>query len=408
MSLLRARRAQERRISDPYGARIPGPGEHGGTRHRHAYVSYDQGLRHSAVWACVDLRAGVMSSFPADVVRTRGGEHEQVDAPPFIQMPAYRTPWSSWIYQVISSLDLRGNFYGLITDFDRMGKPLKIEPLFPDAVSARYLTRSSMEWRVDGKLVPEEQIFHIAYRRLASGSPFGLSPISYAAANPVELGISAEQFGLDFFRDGAHPTSILSTDAEVNDEEARIVQARYLANIDGRKPVVLGYGLKAQQIQIAPEESQFLETISANDAVIARIFGVPGDMIDAMSPHRGSVTYSNREGRAIDWLAFRIRPLIKCIQDHISPLLVNGQDLRLNVASLIQADALTQAQMMQIQVQSHLLTADEGRHILDRPPMDDGVGKEPYPWPGAAVPTVAPGTTPPPTPADPSTGPSAA
>jgi phage portal protein BeeE len=52
------------------------------------------------------------------------------------------------------------------------------------------------------------------------GQRVGLSPVAYAAAT-LGIDIYSRSFASSFFSDGAHPSSILSTDMPVNQDQAR-------------------------------------------------------------------------------------------------------------------------------------------------------------------------------------------
>jgi phage portal protein BeeE len=76
---------------------------------------------------------------------------------------------------------------------------------------------------------------------------------------------------------------------------------------------VLGLGLKYTQIQVKPEESQFLATQQANVAQICRYFSVPAAMVDG--PSGGGMQYSNTEQRGIEFLTYSLAHWLKRIED---------------------------------------------------------------------------------------------
>lgn len=70
-----------------------------------------------------------------------------------------------------------------------------------------------------------------------------------------------------------------------------------------REPVVLGRGWKFEQIQIAPEESQFLETQGFSEAQCARIVGA--GVAEVLGYDTGTtMTYSNMVDRDISLLKY--------------------------------------------------------------------------------------------------------
>src|SRR5215468_2299387 len=64
-----------------------------------AMVTNDSALRHSAVWACLRLRANLISTFPVDVYRKQLGLQVEVPPPPVIVIPGgERCDYLEWMY----------------------------------------------------------------------------------------------------------------------------------------------------------------------------------------------------------------------------------------------------------------------------------------------------------------------
>jgi phage portal protein BeeE len=128
------------------------------------------------------------------------------------------------------------------------------------------------------------------------GRRLGMSVIS-RHATVIGQGLAASAFGLRWFLDGAHPSSILQNEDEpiVDETTAQLVKRRFMAAVRGtREPVVIGKGWKYQQIQVNAEESQFLDTQRYTAAECARIFG-PGIAEVLGYETGGSLTYANVE-----------------------------------------------------------------------------------------------------------------
>jgi HK97 family phage portal protein len=136
----------------------------------------------------------------------------------------------------------------------------------------------------------------------------GLSPVAYAR-QAIGLGLAVERFGASFFGDGASPSGLLTTNTMIGDEQAEVLNEKW-KSIHGkkRKTALLTGDLKWTPISIAPEESQFVETCKLNVAQIARVFGVPPEMIGGESGQ--SLTYANIESRALHFLKFSLAPLV--------------------------------------------------------------------------------------------------
>ena len=78
-------------------------------------VSPSTAMQHSAVWACVNLIAGSISTLPLAAYR-RGDRNPLPDVPPILRAPSAGWSLPDFLYAALQSLLLRGNAYGLIVD----------------------------------------------------------------------------------------------------------------------------------------------------------------------------------------------------------------------------------------------------------------------------------------------------
>ena len=133
----------------------------------------------------------------------------------------------------------------------------------------------------------------------------------------------------------------------------------------------MGAGIKYTPVQVTPNESQFLETISANMGDIARIFKVPVELIGGAA-EGSSVTYANREERSLDLLAFTIAPWLTKLEDLLDGLLPPGMYAKYNPDAMLRVDLITRFQAHAIALQNHFETLDEVRALENRAPLNNG------------------------------------
>lgn len=357
-------------------------------------ASVDDGtaMRHSAVWACVRLIAGVGSTLPIDQFRVVNGEQTPMSLAQVLADPSADVSPSVWRYQFWSSLLLAGNAYGLITEFTASGFPRRIDILSPNDVTwhdenGRWVTKVRNQ-QVDRW--PVGRLWH-ASMFASPGQPFGLSPIAHAARS-INTGLEAEKFGGDFFTGGGHPTSILKTDQSPTPEQAKSAVDALTAATKDRRPVAFGSGWDLQQVQINPTDSQFLDTQRFTVEQIARVYGVFPEMIGAATSG-SSVTYANREQRAADWLTYGLVPYLVPIEEAMSTLIPRPQRVKANVSAVLRSDLKTryESYAMAADIGSKggvpLLTVNEMRDLEDLPPVDGGDVFSPTTPPTPAVPS---------------------
>ena len=333
-------------------------------------------MQHSAVWACVNLIAGSISTLPLAAYR-RGDRTPLPDLPPLLRQPSATMNLPDWLYAALQSLLLRGNCYGQIVDRAGAGLlPAQVELLSPDTVQVE--ANSRVIYRVNGEEVDPATIWHVKAFTTA-GSVVGLSPIQHAR-QAIGLGLGAEKFAAKVFGTGGIPVGILSTERDVDQEIADTWRARWRQQ--DRGIAVLGGGAKFQPVTLPPEASQFLETTQANIRTIARYFGVQPELIGADSGN--SLTYANVEQRALDFLQFCLRRWIVTMETAISGLLSSTTTVKFNAAGLVRTDLLTRYQAHESAIRAGWKLRSEVRELEDLPPIP-GIDDQDPPETGAVA-----------------------
>ena len=335
--------------------------------------SAESSLQKVAVWSSADLIASLVSEMPFNVYRGRGQDREERPIPPWLLDPAADGHGvEDWLYQLVMSWLLRGNAFGLIRD--RSGRaedfPTAIELLHPDTVKV-WIEDGTPVFSVDGRRIPSGDLFHTRAFTVP-GYVLGLSPIAHHAMT-IGLGIAVTRFGRQWFTDGAHPGGLLTnSEAELNPEAAAIAKQRFMAAVRGtREPVVLGKGWNYQAIQIAPEESQFLETHKFTAAECARIFG-PGIAEVLGYETGGSMTYANVESRSTHLLVYTLNRWLRRAERVLSSMLPRGEYVRFNRDSLLQTTTLTRYQAHEIALRNGWVTVNEVRELEELRPVPWG------------------------------------
>lgn len=348
-------------------------------------VDLDTAGRHSAVFACVDLIARLVSTLPVDEFDRQGpdGALRHLPTPPLLISPDGELDVTAWLYQAVDSLLKRGNVFGLITGYNAQGWPTRVELQHPDCVGYRAPSdRGPAEWTINGRPVgkwPSGDLWHLSAYTFA-GCPVGVSPIAFAAMT-IGVGLASQRFAAQWFRDGMVPTALLTNEAEVPPALADLVKSMWRTALSGnREPVVLGDGWHYEQVSVRPEESQFLDTIQANKADVCMFFGVDPEAIGAVRSGGSSVVYQNVEQSHIHLLVRTVQPWIVRLERALTALRPRPRFVKLNPDAILRVDAKTRVQVNDIQVRGGTLTPDEVRELEDRPPLPDGMGRRAL-WP---------------------------
>lgn len=353
-------------------------------------VKEDQALAHSAVWGSATLISDLVGSIdykkrftnPSGFLKTSPIQPELLTNPSDIVSPI------QWRTQLMMSVLLRGSAFGWITAITDDGgvEPTRIELIDPHRVQYRQpynvntqgVTAQTVskpgQWTVDNNPVdlwPVGKLVQLAGYTLP-GKPMGISVLQYGASG-IGLGIAAEAFGRDWFTDGAHPSGILQkTDGKLTAEQADEAKSRWRAQFNNRRdPAVLGGTWDYKLVQIANEDSQFLETINYNVGTVCRFFRMPPELIGA-STMGGSITYASLEGRLASLLTFTVQPWVNRVNEFYSRLLAPGTLVQGDTTGFVTPDALTAAKVRSLDIQNGVLSPNEALASMGKDPYEGG------------------------------------
>ena len=332
-------------------------------------VTTDRALRLSAVWACTRLLADSVSTLPLDVYR-RGEQTPLATAPPLLQHPSADFQLADWLYAVMASLLVRGNAYGLITARAGAGMlPAQVDLVHPDRMGVTVNGEGRITYRLLGDELDPADVWHVrAY--VFPGVPVGLSPVEYARET-IGLGLAAERYGAKFFGDSAIPSGVLTSEQRITAEQATGLQERWDARHKGKRRIaVLGDGAKFQPVTIPNDQAQWIESQQFNVNAIARIFGVPGEMVGGQTA--GPLAYTSPEQRGEDFLTYSVRPWLLRVERAVSRLLPRTQQAKFNAGGFVRVALKDRYDAHKTGIEAGFLTVNEARELEDRPPLPEG------------------------------------
>lgn len=332
-------------------------------------ISRDHALRHSAVWACLRLRADLISTMPVDVFRMVGGIQVETPKPPVLVSPGgSRMSWMEFAYSTQVDLDSTGNTVGLITARDGLGLPAVIELQNIDEVSFIGKGPRLTKVRVGQSEYDPAEIWHEKQYTI-SGLPIGLSPIAHAALS-IRSYLSAQEFAQDWFNNSTVPGGHLkNSDKTLRETEARRVKEDFKASVAAGDVWVSGKDWTYDMLSAKASESGFLEERQFSIADVCRFLGVPGDMIDAETS-TGSITYANITQRNLQLLIMHLGPAIRRREDAISRgLLPQPRFAKLNRGALLEMDLKSRYEAHGMAIEKRFKAPSEVRADENLPPF---------------------------------------
>lgn len=339
------------------------------------------------VYACVRILSETIASLPLHMYlrlatggKTRATQHELAQLlhdQPNPDMSAFEMREA-----LVGHLCLWGNAYAEIQR-DKRGRVEAIWPLRPDRMTVERTPEIGLIYRYrlgDGteKIFPGRQIWHI--RGLSSNGVVGYSPI-HLASQSIGLYKQTETYGSKFFSNDSRPGGVLKTASKLSPESADRLKETWEAAHRGSgnawRVAVLEEGLDWQQIGIAPDDAQFLETRKFQITEIARLFRVPPHMLADLE----QATFSNIEHQSIEFVTHTIRPWLVRIEQSISRSLIADQDrgsvfAEHMIDGLLRGDIQSRYAAYAVGRQWGWLSVDEIREKENLNPLPDEKGTE--------------------------------
>lgn len=381
MNLLKKAAGMLFRPSDPRMSELFG---HGVSESGEAITSRSA-LMISAVWGCVNLISGTVSTLPVRVIREKpDGYPEEVPEHPLNRIlqisPNYDQTAVDFFDFMQAALELHGDAIARKIR-GANGQLVGLDPVIPNAVSRRRLPDGRIEYRWTKENVTyvetEENVLHV---RGFGGDPLGgLSTISFAR-DSMGLARSAERTQNRIFRNGVRPTVALTFDKWLSSEQREVANIKFPERFAGvensGKPIVLEGGTKVEKLTIDPVDAEILMTRGFTVEELCRFFQVPPVLIGHTSKTTSWPT--GVEQQFLLFLKLCLARRIKRLEQAMEKQLLSagehsrGLRVRFNLEGLLRADSAGRAQFYQIMRQIGGMTVNEIRRLERLPPVPGG------------------------------------
>ncbi|MEI5998243.1 phage portal protein [Paraburkholderia bengalensis] len=342
----------------------------------------------SAVYACVALIAGAISTLPMPVYERTPTGRARVEHPYWWLLNEQPEPDVSaavfWEYMVAARLFygdcfaeiVRPSFRSNGVSAFRAHHPLRVFPFRDSAGDLWYRVQP---------LVGAEYVLHpadmIHVPSLGYDGIRSPSPITYAARQAVGTSLAAAEYSARFFSNGARPDFALMTPGDITEEQARLLRAtwgeRHSGVANAHLPAVLTGGLQVKELTMTPVDAQILETSKWNLEEICRTLGVPPFMVG--STEKTTSWGSGVENMSRGFVKFTLlRDLVKFNQEFNRKLWPTRQRLfvEFDVSGMERGDLQGENAALRIAMGSAgtpgWMTPNEVRHIKLLPPIEGG------------------------------------
>lgn len=343
-------------------------------------VTEDTALRYSAFWCCVRVISETGATLPWQVFqKTKTGRKEIDNDLAWMLAVQPNSEMSPFAFKelMLRRAAVCGNGYAEI-ERDNGGRPVALWPIMSERVYPRrdedgrlvYYVRDIDQGIVE---LQASDVFHL---KGPGGDGIEGYSVLHMAAESVGLGMAMQEFGANFFGNGAHVggalmhPKTLSPGARKNLEDS-------VTKSTGRKNAlslrVFEEGMTYERIGIPPEDAQFLESRGAQVRDIARWFRMPphklADLADAK--------WANIEWQSIDFVTDVMVPWVCRMEQEANAKLFGRNNrgtmyTKLNLAGLLRGDMKARYDSYAVGRQWGWLSGNDIRQLEDLNPIPNG------------------------------------
>jgi len=222
-----------------------------------------------------------------------------------------------------------------------------------------------------------EDVLHIP--GLGFDGLVGYSPIAIAK-NAIGIAKACEDYGADFFSNGASPSGVLEHPGTIKDPERvrKAWQSAY-GGKNSHKTAILEEGMKYTPISIPNNDAQFLETRKFQLEEIARLYRVPLHMIGDLE----HATFSNIEQQSLEFVKYTLDPWLVRWEQALQKALLSDSEksryfIKFNVDGLLRGDYESRMSGYATARQNGWLSANDIREMEDMNPIPEEEGGNLY------------------------------
>ena len=332
-----------------------------------------------AVYGCVQLIAGTISTLPRHILREENGQEVQTK-PKWFDRPNPSTTMVEFISQTVTSLLLNGNAYW-VYGLDGNLMPNELAVLDPATVTvnsqpgpiAPIVTYEISGRPFRGKLMHLKGI-------CAPGSVIGIAPID-AAKQSIGVGLAAQEFAARFYSNGASLSGVIETDADLTLLQARDTVRKFAGDHAGlanaHRPGMLDNGAHWKPLSVAPEQAQFLESRQFQAAEIcSQMFLVDPAWFGMALGSGSTVTYNNLESQGVRLATFTLTRWLVTLEAAFYELLPRPQAFKFNLDGLKRGDLAARGDYYTKAIAGKWLSEQEARDLEDLGPMPADLKKK--------------------------------
>ena len=330
-------------------------------------IDNDKALTLTAVWCAIRLLSESVSSLPCSVYTKQANGDKVEDTKSRIYNLLKYRPNNyqnkiTFFEYIMMSICTDGNSYVQIVR-DGSGRPSQLIPISPDTVDV-VINDGELFYQIDSVgILDSADVLH--FKTLTDNGIDGISPIDQCK-KALSWGLNVEEFGDTFFKNGAKPSSVLSTDRALSEQAIERLKNSfsntYAKLKNSNSTIILEEGLAFKPISISPEQAQFLSSRQFGIEEVARIFNIPPHMLKDLSKS----SFNNIEMQSQEFVTYTLMPYISRIENEMNYKLFRSNDvgktfIEFNVNGLLRGDVKTRNEAYKTAITNGYMSINEVR-----------------------------------------------
>jgi HK97 family phage portal protein len=227
----------------------------------------------------------------------------------------------------------------------------------------------------------EGRFVHITYLK-EPGALRGVGPLQLAGA-ATSVSVEAQEFAANYYATGGYPSMLISSELELTDAEALALKTAWTTSPSNMPKVISGEGLEAKEFATNVQGAQMLEAREHQNGDAARMFGIPGSLVEYGAPG-SSLTYQNLAEVWNQFVKGCLAPnYLEPMEQALTDLLPRAQTARFYVEGLLRADIKTRYEVYGMGITSGVLAVEQAQQMENLIPGSVEVAPVPYTAPSA-------------------------
>ena len=330
-------------------------------------IDNDKALTLTAVWCAIRLLSESVSSLPCSVyTKQPNGDKVEDTKNRIYDLIKYRPNKYqnkiTFFEYIMMSICTDGNSYVQIVR-DGSGRPSQLIPISPDTVDV-VINDGELFYQIDSVgILDSADVLH--FKTLTDNGIDGISPIDQCK-KALSWALNLEEYGDTFFKNGAKPSSVLSTDRALSEQAIERLKNSfsntYAKLKNSNSTIILEEGLSFTPISISPEQAQFLSSRQFSIEEVARIFNIPPHMLKDLSKS----SFNNIEMQSQEFVTYTLMPYITRIENEMNYKLFRSNDvgktfIEFNVNGLLRGDVKTRNEAYKTAITNGYMSINEVR-----------------------------------------------